>query len=168
MIRRVALSDADDILRIYGPIVRDTFISFETSVPSLSEIRRRIRDTEQTHPWLVMENQGVVVGYTYASKFRSRSAYNQSCETTVYVDEKMCQTGIGFQLYTQLLATLSAMNFRTAIAIISLPNAASISLHKKCGFSVVGTIREVGLKFNKWHDVQLWQRHLSHEHSETQ
>ena len=79
-IRSATAADATPILAIYAPIVRETIISFETEVPAVTEIAQRIDTTLKTHPFLVAEMRGAVVGYAYASEHRARSAYR--CRST--------------------------------------------------------------------------------------
>jgi L-amino acid N-acyltransferase YncA len=149
--------DAEDIAAIYAPFVRDTVISFETNVPDTAEMRRRIAATLQTHPWLVAEESGRVLGYAYASQHRTREAYRWSCDVTVYLAESARGRRLGTRLYTELFALLRRQGFRNAFAGIALPNAASVALHESLGFRHLGTYRDVGFKLGAWHDVGWWQ-----------
>lgn len=159
-IRTATTSDAEGILTIYSPIVEETAISFELEVPTLTEMRKRITANLETHAYFVAEQSGRIAGYAYGSAFRPRKAYSNSAEVTVYVHPENYGQGIGRALYDTLLPKLTERGFHTALAGIALPNEASIALHKACGFERVGTFREVGFKFEKWHDVEWWQRDL--------
>ena len=106
-IRSAITADAPAIQAIYAPIVRDTVISFETEVPTVREIARRIGDTLSTHPYLVADIDGVVAGYAYASQHRSRSAYRWSADVTVYVAAEARRSGLGRALYGRLLPMLT-------------------------------------------------------------
>lgn len=159
-IRPAAETDAAKVLAIYGPFVRHTHTSFELEVPDELEIARRIRETSRTHPWLVCEEDGEVLGYAYATSFRARPAYQWGAETTIYVKEGQRRSGIGRNLYSTLLAVLEIQGFRMAYAAISLPNPASIGLHQALGFETVGVFRRAGYKFGAWHDVGWWQRSI--------
>ena len=159
-IRSATTTDALAIQAIYAPIVRDTVISFETEVPTVQEIARRIDDTLSTHVYLVSEIDGVVAGYAYASHHRSRPAYRWSADVTVYVAAEARRSGLGRALYGRLLPMLAEQQFHAAFAGIALPNPASVSLHEAMGFTPVGVYREVGYKFGRWCDVGWWQRLL--------
>lgn len=157
-IRPALPGDADGILEIYAPIVRDTAISFELEPPSRDEIVRRI---SAAHAWLVAEGAGRVLAYAYAGPFRPREAYRFSVEVTVYVRPDAHRRGIARALYDELFARLREKGFRQAIAAIALPNPASVALHERLGFRPVGVFRDVGFKFERWHDVGWWQRGLA-------
>ena len=152
-IRTACPADAPAIAAIYAPIVRETAISFESSPPTTEEMEARITGTLETHPWLVAVEDGAVLGYAYASQFRARAAYRWTTEVSAYVDATARKGGVGRALYERLLAILRRQNFHTALAIITLPNAASVGFHESFGFEPAGTLREVGFKFAAWHDV---------------
>ena len=152
--------DAAACLEIYAPFVRETAVSFEETVPTLEEFEGRIRSTTATHPWLVMEVEGKVVGYAYASKHRPRAAYRWTAEVTVYIDGQRHRSGIGRRLYVELLGRLRRQGFRLAVAGITLPNAASVGLHEAMGFEPVGVYERIGWKAGAWHDVGWWQLDL--------
>lgn len=149
--------DAEAIAAIYAPFVRDTVISFETTVPDTAEMARRISTTLEIHPWLVAEEAGRVIGYAYASQHRTREAYRFSCDVTVYLAEDARGRRLGTRLYTELFRFLRAQGFRNAFAGIALPNPASVALHESVGFGHLGTYRDVGFKLGAWHDVGWWQ-----------
>ena len=159
-IRLAAREDAADILEIYAPIVRDTHISFETSVPSEAEIADRISRTLRQYPWLVCEIDGKLAGYAYASPFRSRAAYQWTAETTVYVHPDYQGRGVARALYRSLIAILRDQGYRNAIGVIALPNAASVRAHEAIGFRKIGVIGSAGYKDGDWHDTGWWQLEL--------
>jgi L-amino acid N-acyltransferase YncA len=152
--------DAAACLEIYAPFVRETAVSFEENVPTLEEFEGRIRSTTATHPWLVMEVEGRVVGYAYASQHRPRAAYRWAAEVTVYIDAHHHRSGIGRRLYVELLGRLRRQGFRLAVAGITLPNDASVGLHEAMGFEPVGVYERIGWKAGAWHDVGWWQLDL--------
>ena len=152
--------DAEVCRDIYAPYVRDTAVSFEESVPTLEEFQGRIRKTTATHPWLVMEIAGKVVGYAYASQHRPRAAYRWTAEVTVYIDAHHHRRGVGRRLYAELLGRLRRQGFRLAVAGITLPNDASVGLHRAMGFEPVGVYERIGWKAGAWHDVGWWQLDL--------
>lgn len=151
-------ADAPAIRDIYAPIVAHTHTSFETEVPSIEEMARRIRTTTATHPWLVAEDDdGTVAGYAYASRHMERAAYAWSVNVSVYVAATHRGRGVGTLLYRALFDELRARGFVNAFAGIALPNAASVALHTSLGFAPVGIYRHVGFKHGQWHDTQWLQ-----------
>ena len=156
-IRLARPDDAGALLAIYAPIVLDTPISFELDPPSEAEFRQRITQVLEAKPWLVCEAQGQVMGYAYATTFRTRPAYQWSVETSAYVHADHRGKGVGRALYTSLLGLLELQGYRRVLAGITLPNPASVALHESVGFRAVGVYRKVGYKFGAWHDVGWWQ-----------
>ena len=155
-IRPVEQGDAEAIAAIYAPHVTAGVASFETEPPDAEEFRRRISATTVTHPWLVCERDGEVVGYVYATTHNPRAAYQWSTNVTVYVDSRQHRGGIGRALYTSLFELLKLQGFYNAYGGITLPNAGSVGLHESMGFRLVGVYEEVGYKFGAWHDVGWW------------
>jgi len=156
-VRRVTPDDAAAIAAIYAPYVRDTAITFELDPPDEAEMRQRIVETTGRFPWLVAEQDGVIVGFAYATTFRTRAAYRWIVETTVYVAMGQHGRGIGRALYAPLLDQLRAQGFCAAIGAIALPNAGSVAIHEAMGFVPSGVYQKVGYKLGAWHDVGLWQ-----------
>lgn len=156
-IRLARDSDARSLLEIYEPIVRGTVISFEHHVPSEAEMKRRLLTTLERAPWLVCTEDRSVWGYAYAAPFRSREAYRWTVEVTVYVHPRHYHYGVGRALYTSLFECLRLQGYVTAVAVIALPNPASVRFHESFGFHLVGVFRSVGFKQRQWHDVGWWQ-----------
>ncbi len=155
-LRLAAPRDAEAVLAIYAPLVRDTIISFEVEPPSRDEMARRIRTTLDTFPWLVLQGEGKVVAYAYASPHASRVAYQWSVDVTVYVAPSMQRQGCGQRLYRALFRILRAQGYRSALAGITLPNDASVGLHESLGFERVGVYHNIGYKLGAWRDVGWW------------
>ncbi|MFA6508131.1 MAG: arsinothricin resistance N-acetyltransferase ArsN1 family B [Treponemataceae bacterium] len=156
MIRDAVASDADAILAIYNHYVANTTITFEEEPVSAEEMRSRIDKNGTTYAWLVWEESGRILGYAYAGKWRERSAYRFSAETSVYVDKDSSRRGIGRALYAALLPRLRAKGVHTVLGGITLPNEASVALHESMGFAPVARLPEVGYKFGRWLDVGYW------------
>jgi len=155
-IRLATEADAEGIVAIYAPIVRETAISFEVEAPDVNAMRRRIAETLAHLPWLICERRGEVLGYAYASTHRTRAAYQWSVDVSVYVHARIRRSGVGKALYTSLLRFLDLQGFYNVYAGITLPNPASVRLHESLEFQPVGVYRAVGYKLGAWHDVGWW------------
>jgi len=157
MVRSATKSDASAICAIYNHYVLNTPVTFEEEVVTKEDMAARIAKVQSGYPWLVAEREGIVVGYAYASRWKSRCAYRYSVETTVYVDNNVCKSGIGSELYVQLIADLKKISMHSLIGGIALPNTASVALHEKFGFRKVAQFEQVGWKFDRWIDVGYWE-----------
>jgi len=160
-VRRAAIDDAPALAAIYAPYVLETAISFEDRPPDGAEMGRRMAATLATHPFLVFEDGGEPVGYAYASPHQPRAAYAWSVNVSVYSRTDVHRRGVGRALYGDLLRRLTDLGFHSAFAGIALPNANSVGLHEAMGFVHLGTYREAGFKFGRWHDVGWWRRPLN-------
>jgi L-amino acid N-acyltransferase YncA len=156
-LRFIDPSDAPAICAIYNPYVRETVITFEQSPVSEADMAQRIRDYAAQYPWLVTEADGQVVAYAYATRWRTRAAYDRTLESTIYVDQAYTGRGIARPLYLELLRELKARGVHAVVGCIALPNDASVALHEKCGFVKVAHFPQVGRKFERWVDVGFWQ-----------
>lgn len=152
--------DAAACAAIYAPYVIDSPVSFEETAPDAAAFAARIARTAATHPWLVHEHEGAVVGFAYATPHRERAAYRWAAEASVYLDGAHRARGIGRALYEALFERLRAQNIRIVCAGISLPNDASVALHEALGFEPVGVYRGIGWKAGAWRDVGWWQLRL--------
>lgn len=160
-LRAATQSDAAAICAIYNPYVSTTTVTFEEEPVPAPEMAQRIADVDGAGlPWLVAEADGKVVGYAYATKWRVRSAYRHSVESTVYVDPACVGQGVGRALYEALLDALRRRGLHLVIGGIALPNAGSVGLHEALGFRKVAHFAEVGMKFGRWIDVGYWQLNL--------
>lgn len=156
-----AQTDAAACAAIYAPYVRDTAISFEEVAPTTKEMSARIARLTKTHAWIVAEDQHAIIGYAYACPHRERAAYRWTTEVSVYVDTRYQRRGAGRQLYESLLGTLADRGYRVALAVIGLPNDASVAFHESFGFEPAGVYRRVGFKLGEWWDVGWWQLDLA-------
>lgn len=155
-IRTAVEADCEAMLEIYRPYVLRTSISFEWEAPSPEEFRTRVRETLKTHPWLVAESQGEILGYAYATPHRYRKAYQWACECSVYMKASSHRRGIASALYRKLLAILKEQGFVNAYGGISLPNSPSVHFHEAMGFKPLCVFPNAGFKLNAWHDVGWW------------
>lgn len=162
-LRWVQPSHVPGILAIYAPYVLNTTTSFETEVPTHQDFEQRVMEYAAKSPWIVAMKEDKVVGYAYATAHRSRGAYRWNQETTVYVHPDHRKQGIARTLYTQLLSLLQTLGHSKAIAVITLPNDASILFHQSCGFEHIGDMPDIGFKFNQWHTTSWWHKVLQPE-----
>ena len=160
-VRDALPGDAGACAQIYAAYVRDTTITFELDAPGDDEMAQRIGRAHSEYEWLVLEDEsGVIVGYAYATEFKSRAAYQWSVETSVYLDRARHRTGGGRLLYTELLSRLARRGFRRVFAGVTQPNQASMAFHAAFGFEPAGLFRRVGFKHGSWHDVAWLQLDL--------
>jgi L-amino acid N-acyltransferase YncA len=143
--------------------VRDTAVTFETEPPSPSEMAGRIAAAQRAHAWLVLEDGEQVVGYAYAGPFKARAAYRWACEVSVYLEHGRRRTGGGRALYEALFDRLRERGYLRLAAGLTLPNDASVGLHRALGFEPVGTYRRIGWKHGAWRDVAWMQLDLGGE-----
>jgi L-amino acid N-acyltransferase YncA len=160
VIRVATVADAEQVLAIYAPIVRDTFISFETAVPTVAEMAGRIERGLAAHPWLVFEDLGGVAGYVYAGVHQPRPAYRWSANVSVYIADRARRRGVGRELYRALFEILRRQGLHMAYAGVALPNPGSVGLHEAMGFRPIGIYPEVGHKLGDWRDVGWWSMEL--------
>lgn len=159
-IRLATPDDAAQIAAIYAPIVTDTHISFEERAPSVDEMRRRITAYGTTHPWLVAIEDGAILGYAYATAHRDRAGYRWSADSSIYLADGARRRGLGTRLYVELFRILKVQRFHNVFAGVTLPNDASVALHRKLGFTRVGIYRSVGFKCGSLYDTSWWQLRL--------
>lgn len=159
-IRMARKEDAAALVAIYAPYVEQTAITFEYEVPTVADFEERITKTLTKYPYLVAEVDGRVLGYAYASSYYDRTAYDWTCELSIYLHEAARGQGFGQKLYDGLEKELEKRGFLRFLACIALPNDASISLHQKRGYKQVAHFPKVGYKFDRWHDIVWMQKTL--------
>jgi len=161
-IRPATPEDIPAITEIYRPVVLTGTASFELEPPSVDEVRRRFETiTSGGYPYLVAEHEGAVIGYSYASAYRTRPGYRFSVEDSVYVVEGQQGKGVGRALLSRLIEECTARGYRQMVAIIGdSAQWASIGLHRKLGFTFVGTLHSIGYKHGRWLDTVIMQRTL--------
>lgn len=160
-IRPATRADAPALAAIYNPYIEQTTISFEETPVTPDDMARRIDDvSDAALPWLVLETDGRVRGYAYATKWRVRPAYRHSVETSVYLESSAHGQGWGGALYRALIEVLRAKGIHLVIGGIALPNERSVALHEAMGFAKAAHFCEVGFKCDRWIDVGYWQLRL--------
>ena len=173
-IRIATPEDAPRLLEIYGPYILNTAITMEYEVPSEEEFSGRIRRTLENYPYLVMEEDGQIVGYAYAGRFHPRAAFAWSAEASIYLAPEGKGKGYGRALYTCLEEILTRQNVRNLNACIASPNPDSTHLddnslrfHAHMGYQMVGTFTNVGYKFGQWYGLAWMEKMLGDHPAET-
>ena len=173
-IRVAALDDAEELLEIYAPYVRETAITFEYEVPSPEEFRERIAHTLEKYPYLVAEHDGKIVGYAYVSPFKERAAYAWAVETSIYVDQNCKRMGIGKKLHSALEHCLKEMGILNMEACIGYPEEYdeyltknSAQFHEHLGYRMIGEFEKCGYKFHRWYNM-VWMEKIIGIHEEIQ
>ncbi len=166
-IRPSTEEDLDAITRIYAHYVHTSTATFELEPPSAAEMAsRRSKILTLGLPYLVAEQDGEILGYAYAGQYRPRPGYKFTIEDSVYIDPEHLGQGLGQALLTALIETSEQGPWRQMIAVIGdTANTASLRLHERFGFRVIGTLNSVGWKFNRWVDSILMQRPLGQGNS---
>ena len=161
-IRSAQVKDFVSIQSIYSIEVREHTATFEITPPDMEEMITRWRHiTDIDLPYLVAEIDGNVVGYAYASSYRTRPAYSHTVEDSVYVVRDKHRRGLGRILLAELIRRCGDLGKRQMIAIIGdSRHNASIRLHESAGFRYVGTLKQVGWKLDRWIDSVIMQRSL--------
>jgi L-amino acid N-acyltransferase YncA len=162
IIRDAVDTDLTAVHRIYAHEVLTGIATFEEVPPTLDELIARKESVRAAGlPYLVAELRDEVVGFSYASPYRARSAYRFTIEDSVYVAADAQGTGVGSALLTELIARCEVGPARQMIAVIgNSANDGSVRLHERLGFRRVGTLAAVGFKFGRWVDTVLMQREL--------
>lgn len=161
-IRTATAADIPGIAAIYRPAVATGSASFELDPPDDAEMTKRFEAiTGAGYPYIVAVTAGRVLGYAYASAYRTRPGYRFTVEDSIYVDEAAQGQGIGAKLLDELIVRSTTNGYRQMIAVIGdSMNWGSIAVHRKAGFTFVGTIHSIGFKHGRWLDSVLMQRAL--------
>jgi len=173
-VRAAALSDAERLTEIYDYYVRNTAITFEYETPTPEEFRERMRKTMERFPYLVIEVDGLVMGYAYGGAFHSRAAYSWCAEGSIYLDCNARKCGLGRRLYEELETSLKKMGICNFYACIGYPEQAdeyltanSAEFHAHLGFEKIGEFHRCGYKFGRWYNM-IWMEKLIGSHSHPQ
>lgn len=152
--------DIAEVLEIYAPYVQNTAITFEYEVPSLESFAERVHHYTEQYPWIVAKDHGEIVGYAYASLYRSREAYQWCCELSVYLRPEVQGKDLGRTLYSALMDLLTLQGYYMVYGVIALPNEASLALHNQLGFSMDGIQENCGFKLGSWHHTATMSKPL--------
>ncbi len=169
-IRNATEEDAKNILDIFSYYIKNTVISFDYDIPELSAFKNKIKNTIKNYPYYVIEEDGIIKGYTYAGPFVGRSAYSHSCELTIYLDPSSKKKGFGRMLYETIEEDLKKRDYTNLYACIGYTdhpdeylNNNSMEFHAHMGFKTVGHFRNCGYKFNRWYDM-IWMEKIISEY----
>ncbi len=159
-IRRALPADLPAVAGIYGREAREGHATFDLEPRAMQLWEERLAADGSGEHFLVAEHEGEVAGYATSAPFRPKPAYLHTRESTVYVAPGHQGRGTGRALYDDLLGRLLADGVHLVVAAVALPNPGSLALHRACGFVEVGTMTQVGHKFDRWIDVTWLQRVL--------
>ncbi|MBL7923264.1 MAG: N-acetyltransferase [Bacteroidia bacterium] len=157
-IRPAEEKDVPFITEIYNEAILNSTATFDTEIKSEEDRRQWLAAHDEQHPVLVAEQDGRVVGWASLSRWSDRCAYDSTAETSLYVHRDFRKRGIGKQLIEMIVLEAAKAGLHTLIARITHGNEQSVYLHERMGFTVIGTLREVGVKFGKYHDVHMLQK----------
>ncbi len=161
-LRAATADDAGAVAAIYAAHVLNGTATFELVPPDAGEMAERMRAIAgEGRPWLVATRATRVVGYAYAGPYRPRPAYRFTTEDSLYLAPDAIGQGIGRRLLDALIDACTRRGDRQMVAVIGdSANAASVGVHRAAGFAPVGTLANVGRKFDRWIDVVMMQRAL--------
>lgn len=170
-LRRATPEDAEELLKIYAPYVEKTVITFELTVPTVEEFKRRIAHTLEKYPYIVACKQHKIIGYAYTSAFHVRAAYAWCAETSIYVAMEEKKQGVGKLLYKALEDISKAQHILNLNACIAYPPVEdeyltknSVEFHKHLGYSITGEFHQCGFKFARWYGM-VWMEKMLGEHT---
>lgn len=159
-IRLAKISDASSLLKIYSQYI-DTTITFEYTLPTVSEFENRIENIIKDYPYLVCEEEGQILGYAYAHRYMERAAYQWNVEMSVYLDKSYISKGLGKKLCLTLIEILKFQGIKTVYSLITSPNTKSEKLHLSLGFKKIGEYHKTGYKCGNWHGVSIYEKEIA-------
>lgn len=157
-IRQATANDLEAITKIYNEAILKTVATFDTETKTIEQQKKWFEDHNTKNPILVAEENGVIFGFASLSKYSNRCAYSDTAEISLYIMEEFQGKGIGKKLMKAIIDEGEKVGLHAVIARITDGNEKSIYLHKSVGFEHIGTMKEVGLKFDKRLDVCLMQK----------
>jgi phosphinothricin acetyltransferase len=164
IVRPARPDDSDEIAAIYAHHVWHGTATFDTEPPSTETWQARIAEIlNKGWPFLVVTEQGEILGYAYVAQFRDRPAYAHSCEDSIYLRDGLSGQGLGSMLLTALITDATTRGFTQMLAVIGGDSQESIKLHERHGFRYAGRMEKVGYKFDRWLDTVYMQRALGDE-----
>lgn len=165
-IRMATLEDAKSIYEIYEPYIMNTVITFEYDKVPLPVFEKRIEKVMEKLPWLVCTIDDVVAGYAYCSPHMERAAFGWDCECSVYIHKDYHKKGIGTALYEALFHIVKEQGYYNMYSLICVPHESSVALHKKFGFTEVGTYYNTAFKMGQWRHLLVMEKRLQENSDE--
>lgn len=166
-LRTATVDDAEKLLSIYSPYVKNTAVSFEYDPPSIDEFKERIRKTLEKFPYLVAMHDDEIVGYAYAGGFHTRAAFLHSAELSIYLKQNMRGKGIGRKLYSEIEKMLKDKGFINLYAVVAYAEEEdeyithdSVIFHEVMGYKTVGRCNKCGCKFGRWYDILYMEKFI--------
>jgi len=156
-VRAASHADLPRILEIYNREVLVSTATYDTVPRTEADHRKWFAMHGPEHPILVAETAGRVIGWASLSPWSDRAAYSKTVEVSVYIAEEYRRRGIGKRMLESLVEAGKERGHHALLARISADNEASVHLHAQCGFRVVGTMLEVGVKFERMLDVTIME-----------
>ena len=156
-VRPASAGDLAGAAAIYDEQVHTGISTFDLEPPPVSYWEHHLASTEPGDHFLVADDASEVVGFAYSSAYRPRPGYRLTREVSVYLSERARGQGLGRRLYDDLIDRVRADRIHVVLALVAVPNPASVALHEACGFEHLGTMREVGRKFDRWLDTAWYQ-----------
>ncbi|MCK4365406.1 MAG: N-acetyltransferase [Thermoplasmatales archaeon] len=157
-IKQATANDLEAITEIYNEAILKTVATFDTETKTIEQQRKWFENHSSKNPILVAEENGVIFGFASLSKYSNRCAYSDTAEISLYIMEEFQGKGIGKKLMKAIIDEGEKVGLHAVIARITDGNEKSIHLHKSVGFEHIGTMKEVGFKFDKRLDVCLMQK----------
>ena len=149
--------DLKRIVEIYNWAIENTSATFDTDRKTTQSQLGWFESHDEKHPVIVARENGRVLAWGSISPWSDRCAYSGTGEISFYVDPDFHRKGIGFNILKRLIEIGKEKKFRTLVSRIAGKSEASVHLHKKLGFSNIGTMKNVGKKFDEIIDVHLMQ-----------
>jgi phosphinothricin acetyltransferase len=160
IIRRAELADAEAISEIYNEAILTTTATFDTEPKDVAERIEWLKSHDDRHPVLVALSENKIVGWSALSRWSERGAYDDTAETSFYVSSDFRGHGIGRKLKEATIEEARRLGFHTLIARVAEGSEESLHLNASMGFLHVGTLKEVGRKFDRLIDVHIFQKML--------
>lgn len=157
IIRRARKEDLSRITEIYNEAVLHSVATLDTFLRDKRGSEKWYKEHNENYPILVAEGDSDILGWISLSRWSDKLGYNPTVEISIYVDKEYRDKGIGKRLFEKGIQLGKSLNYHTIISRIAGDNEKSIYLHKKYGFNHIGTMKEVGYKFSRYIDVDLYQ-----------
>jgi phosphinothricin acetyltransferase len=159
-LRRGQMADAETIRQIYNVEVLGSTATLDLVPRTPEEQTNWMAAHSGVYPVIVADEAGEVIGFASLSPYRPRPGYATAVEDSIYVAAGHRGKGVGGALLSEAVVTARTHGFHSVVARVGAAQAASVALHRACGFDLVGVEREIGRKFSRWIDVTILQRLL--------